>query len=63
MAAMTDNVTPVADVAAIVTPSTDGELIKYAQEGIAALKAGQPIGAYVVLDLIIADLNLRKKQQ
>jgi len=52
-----------AAAAADVTPSTDDELIEIAIEGIAALKAAQPVGAYAVLGLIITELHLRKQKQ
>jgi len=43
-----------------IAASTDAELIVFAKEGIAALKAGQPIAAYVSLDLILTELQLRQ---
>jgi len=49
---------PIADV----VPSTDDEIIEFAAEGIAALAACKPIGAYAALGLIITELKLRKQQ-
>ena len=52
---------PVLEAAAAAAAATDGEIIEFAEEGIAALKAGRPIGAYVALELIITELQMRKQ--